>query len=91
MRRYAPARQLVACAGLVWVLASLVVTGQGPAYVWDLPPGFPQPRVPPDNPMTSEKVELGRHLFYDTRLSLDGTFACANCHHVAWIGFLVAL
>jgi cytochrome c peroxidase len=49
-------------------------------YRWTLPPGFPRPRVPPDNPMTTEKVDLGRHLFYDTRLSADGTFSCATCH-----------
>jgi cytochrome c peroxidase len=50
------------------------------AYVWDLPPGFPQPQVPEDNPMTEDKVELGRHLFYDQRLSGNGTQACASCH-----------
>ncbi len=50
------------------------------SYVWDLPPGFPRPRVPVDNPMSVEKVELGRHLFYDTRMSLDQTFSCATCH-----------
>jgi len=49
-------------------------------FVWDLPPGFPTPVVPPDNRMTNEKVELGRHLFYDTRLSGNGTQACASCH-----------
>lgn len=49
-------------------------------YEWRLPRGFPRPRVPPDNPMSAAKVELGRHLFYDRRLSLDGTYACASCH-----------
>lgn len=49
-------------------------------YVWQLPEGFPAPRVPPDNPMTQEKVELGRRLFYDPRLSGDGTVSCASCH-----------
>lgn len=49
-------------------------------YAWNLPLGFPEPRVPADNPMTAEKVALGRHLFYDTRLSLDQTFSCATCH-----------
>ena len=34
-------------------------------YAWDLPPGFPLPNVPADNPMTDVKVELGRYLFYD--------------------------
>lgn len=33
--------------------------------------------------MTVEKVALGRHLFYDRRLSSDGTFACATCHQQA--------
>lgn len=49
-------------------------------YEWKLPPGFPLPKVPADNPMTAEKVELGRHLFYDKRLSLNQTQSCASCH-----------
>jgi cytochrome c peroxidase len=49
-------------------------------YVWDLPPGFPTPQVPEDNPMSEDKVELGRHLFFDLRLSGNGTQACASCH-----------
>ncbi len=36
--------------------------------------------VPGDNPITDAKVELGRLLFFDTRLSLDGTVSCAFCH-----------
>lgn len=36
--------------------------------------------MPADNPMTPEKAELGRHLFYDTNLSRDGSIACASCH-----------
>ena len=48
-----------------------------------LPPGLPPPRVPRDNPLTSRKVELGRRLFYDTRLSGNGTYACASCHQQA--------
>ncbi len=49
-------------------------------YNWHLPPGFPKPRVPEENPMTAEKVELGRYLFYDERLSGNGTQSCASCH-----------
>lgn len=49
-------------------------------WEWDLPSHFPEPKVPEDNPMSAEKVELGRHLFYDTRLSANGTQACASCH-----------
>ncbi len=63
------------------LLLGLVAAAPAPvAWTWDLPPGFPAPRVPADNPMSAEKVALGRHLFYDTRLSLTGTFSCASCH-----------
>jgi cytochrome c peroxidase len=36
--------------------------------------------VPPDNPMTAEKIELGKKLFFDTRLSKDGKMSCETCH-----------
>ena len=36
--------------------------------------------VPEDNPLTSDRVERGRELFFDTRLSRDRTIACASCH-----------
>src|SRR6478672_12102850 len=36
--------------------------------------------IPPDNPMTPEKVALGRQLFFDERLSIDGTRSCYSCH-----------
>lgn len=41
-----------------------------------------QPPVPAHNPMSAAKVELGRQLFFDPRLSLDGTVSCASCHNV---------
>ncbi len=42
--------------------------------------------TPDDNPVTNEGARLGRHLFYDTNLSANGTIACASCH-VAELGF----
>ena len=36
--------------------------------------------IPPDNPMTPEKVALGRQLFFDERLSADGSKSCYSCH-----------
>jgi cytochrome c peroxidase len=36
--------------------------------------------VPEDNPLTVEKIELGRRLFFDRRLSRDGSIACSSCH-----------
>ena len=38
------------------------------------------PPIPPDNPMSPEKVELGKLLFFDTRLSRDYSTSCATCH-----------
>lgn len=38
--------------------------------------------VPADNPMTNEKVELGKMLYFDPRLSIDGTVSCNSCHNV---------
>src|SRR5947207_1862068 len=36
--------------------------------------------IPPDNPMSPEKVALGRQLFFDERLSFDGSTSCYSCH-----------
>jgi cytochrome c peroxidase len=44
-----------------------------PADIWDY-------YIPKSNPLTFEKVELGRRLFFEKRLSSDGTVACATCH-----------
>ena len=41
---------------------------------------FPQPKLPTDNPLTAERVSLGRMLFHETALSRDGTISCASCH-----------
>jgi cytochrome c peroxidase len=45
-----------------------------------VPWGFPQPRLPADNPITSAGVELGKALFFDPRLSGNGTQSCVSCH-----------
>jgi cytochrome c peroxidase len=50
------------------------------AWRWDLPTGFPEPRIPADNPMSRAKVDAGRHLFYDKQLSNNQTQSCASCH-----------
>ena len=53
---------------------------QEQTWEWNLPEHFPEPPVPQDNPMHVRKVELGRHLFYDTRLSINASYSCASCH-----------
>jgi cytochrome c peroxidase len=41
-----------------------------------------QPPIPTHNPMSATKVELGRQLFFDPRLSLDGSVSCFSCHNI---------
>ncbi len=57
------------------------VTEKSPAgRSWDAPPGFEPVPIPADNPMSPERVALGEALFFDTRLSGDGTRSCYSCH-----------
>ncbi len=67
--------------------AQAAQTAQG-EYKLKIPFGLEETAVviPADNPMTNEKIELGRLLFFDKRLSQDNTIACANCH-LAKFGF----
>ncbi len=44
------------------------------------PANFPVPDLPADNPLTKEGIKLGRHLYYETRLSVNNTVSCASCH-----------
>ena len=66
----------VVCGALVMAQAA----GASEGFAWDLPPGVAPPPVPADNPMSAAKVELGRRLFYDADLSVDGTLSCGVCH-----------
>ena len=65
--------------------APVVLPDAGPPvatvdYPLPVPVGFPKPLVPAENPLTAEKAELGRHLFYDVRLSGNRTQSCGSCH-----------
>ncbi len=44
---------------------------------------LPPPKEPADNPATEEKFQLGRHLFYDKKLSGNQTMSCESCHQQA--------
>jgi len=44
------------------------------------PLGLPPVPIPPDNPPTEDTIALGRRLYYDPGLSVDGTVSCATCH-----------
>jgi cytochrome c peroxidase len=71
---------LSACGGGSGAVVEDTTRG-GQGFAWQLPADFPTPRVPTDNPLTEAKAELGRHLFYDKRLSGNGAQSCASCHH----------
>lgn len=45
-----------------------------------------KPPVPKENPITKAKVELGKQLYFDPRLSKDGTISCNSCHSVSSSG-----
>ncbi len=48
--------------------------------VWPEVAGYEAMSIPADNPLTAEKVELGKQLYYDARLSGDGVRSCYGCH-----------
>lgn len=76
-------KALRAFAALAFYAALMRFPAAAPAqdaYRWELPQGFPAPLIPTDNPMSEVKVELGRYLFYDMRLSVNAKTSCATCH-----------
>jgi cytochrome c peroxidase len=52
-------------------------------YPFRMSPTFPMPSLPRDNPLTVERVALGRALFFDPRLSGNDAQSCADCHSPA--------
>jgi cytochrome c peroxidase len=78
-------RLLIAAATFI-VAAACSVGGvpvaapEAARFDWQLPRGFPVPLTEPENIQTPAKFELGRRLFYDRRLSTNGTQSCADCH-----------
>lgn len=63
-----------------FLTATLVLAGAATAGEWNSLPN--EAPAPADNPTTAEKVELGKKLFFDPRLSLTGTVSCNSCHNV---------
>ncbi|MEO8590853.1 MAG: cytochrome c peroxidase [Flavobacteriales bacterium] len=50
-------------------------------FALQLPVGAPMPVTPSDNPLTDASVRLGKALFFEARLSRNGSISCASCHH----------
>src|SRR6476620_3777559 len=63
------------------VLVSVApLLAQTAGFDWHIPEPFPRPSVPADNPMSAAKVESGRYLFYEKRMSANGKESCGSCH-----------
>lgn len=63
------------------IAAAFTLIAAAPAaFRWPLPEGVAPPAIPADNPISNARIALGRRLFYDADLSVDGTMACATCH-----------
>ncbi len=82
-------RHTLLVAGISQLAAGFAIASSNPADKYTFKAGDPSlrewllPDVPPtpaDNPLTRERIELGKTLFFDPRLSGDGTIACASCH-----------
>lgn len=85
----------VGARGLFWgatsVIACLLAVGISRVFAGDavaspaaqlpkVPLGLPAVPVPDNNPLTLEKIELGKQLYFDRRLSSDNSVSCADCH-----------
>lgn len=65
---------------LAFLWGALAVNWARAQDVPAVPAGLKPLAIPADNPLTSEKIELGRQLYFDPRLSRDDTVSCASCH-----------
>jgi cytochrome c peroxidase len=80
-------RRVLAGSGAVCVVAATVtlqtVAAEGPRLPRGLPADLYEMLIPPGNPMTPEKVALGRRLYFETAISADKSLSCATCHDPA--------
>ncbi len=61
-------------------LAETEAPGMGLAAIYPPLEPLPEAPYPPDNPYTPEKADLGMLLYFDTRMSGDGSLSCNSCH-----------
>lgn len=74
-------RVVTACVALSMFLCRALVAGDSEAP--KAPKGLAPLKTPDDNPLTQAKIDLGKQLFFDPRLSTDNMVSCASCHDPA--------
>ncbi|MDP4878369.1 MAG: hypothetical protein NWR36_00650 [Opitutales bacterium] len=79
LRRILIAKETVAAAPL----KPIDLPASPTPYGFTISQRLPIPALPLDNPLITERVELGRRLFHDPQLSIDNTVSCASCHQEA--------
>lgn len=76
-------KKIVLIFGIIFIVFGIVAFTKlnfTPIYL-DIPKGWPKPNYDfKNNPLSEERFQLGRHLFYDPILSRDNTISCASCH-----------
>lgn len=74
-------RFVLGVAGAALLAATASVLQAQDAAAPKVPAGLPAVAWPKDNQPTAAKIELGKQLYFDPRLSKDDTVSCASCHH----------
>ena len=70
----------ISCLFLILVVCAFQIAKEP---LFQTPANWPKPAYDFNkNPLTADKVELGRHLFYDPILSADSSLSCSSCHSV---------
>jgi cytochrome c peroxidase len=89
----AKSKSIAWASGMAWAVALLALTAQAKAAeaplmekVHQVFKPLPQNMATEEFPIDATRVALGRKLFFDPRLSLDGTVSCATCHRPALYG-----
>ncbi|MBK5927965.1 cytochrome-c peroxidase [Rhodobaculum claviforme] len=79
-----PTRRLIAAVGALALLAGAAAADDDMDYYMSVFEPLPAlPPIPADNSLTAAKVELGKMLFFEPRLSASGVISCATCHNPA--------
>jgi cytochrome c peroxidase len=74
-------KRMLMLSSAAMAAALFLAAAEGGKPTFKVPLGLTPVIWPKDNPYSPEKAELGRFLYFDTRLSADGTVSCATCHN----------